>query len=72
MGILDLDGGAFEYQWASDVAFDGIRLEVLTPEGGVLFDVSIPDAGPLTISTFSQDVPADLIVAAIAVARQRR
>lgn len=72
MGQLITEDGAHQYQWASDVAFDGIRLEVLTAEGGVLFDISVPEGGALAVNTFSNDVPWRLIAAAIAVAEQRR
>lgn len=70
-GILKLKNGATEYQWASDVTFDGIRLEVLTGNGDVLFDVSVSSEGRMTVNTFGKDVAAGLIEAAIAIARQR-
>lgn len=63
--------GAVKYQWASDVDFDGIRLEVLSDDGIMLFDVSVPDQGPMTINTFGKDVAAALIEAAIEAARHR-
>ncbi|MGY8667389.1 hypothetical protein Q3C01_34225 [Bradyrhizobium sp. UFLA05-109] len=61
-----------KYQWASDVAFDGIRMEVLSDEGDMLFDVSVPDEGPITINTFGKEVAANLVEAAIEVARRSR
>lgn len=59
-----------KYQWATDVAFDGIRMEVLLHEGDMLFDISVPDDGPITINTFGKEVAANLIEAAIEVARR--
>lgn len=72
MGKVPFDGREFAYQWASNVNFDGIRLEVLTIQGDVLLDVSLPDSGPISVNTFSNDVPADLIASAVAVARERQ
>ena len=71
MGTLSTTSGEFEYQWASDVDFDGIRLEVLSVENGVLFDVTVPERGDLLVNTFSNEVMASLIIAAIDVARTR-
>ena len=59
-------------RWASDVDFDGIRLEVFYRESDMLFDVSVPDDGSLTVNTFGKEVAADILVAAIEKARQRR
>lgn len=72
MGTLTLEDRTVEYQWASDVDFDGIRMEVLSDEGDVLFDVSVPDEGPITINTFGKEVAANLVEAAIEVARRPR
>lgn len=72
MGTLSTASGEFEYQWASAVSFDGVRLEVLTDDGNVLFDISIPERGDLTINTFSNEIAASLITAAIDVARKRQ
>lgn len=72
MGKQTLTDGAIEYQWASDVAFDGIRLEGLTDKGEVLFDVSVPEVGSITVNTFGKEVPADRIMAALKIAQQRR
>ncbi len=72
MGTLRADGLDFDYQWASDVAFAGIRLEVLDGQGDVLFDVSVPDQGTATVNTFSREVPVELVMAAMAIAEQRR
>ena len=63
--------GAVRYEWASDVDFDGIRLEALSDDGATLFDISVPDEGPMTINTFDNEVAATLIEAAIEVARHR-
>ncbi len=63
--------GALKYQWASDVDFDGIRLEALSDDGAMLFDISVCDEGPITINTFGKEVAAILIEAAIEVARRR-
>lgn len=60
MGTLKLDDCAMKYQCASDVDFDGIRLEVLS------------DDGHITINTFGKDVPTDLIAAAVEIARRPR
>ena len=72
MGTLTSEDGTVTYQWASDVAFDGIRLEVLSAEGDILFDVSIPDEGPITVNTFGKEVAADLIKAALETAKRRQ
>jgi hypothetical protein len=71
MRTLTLDNRAVQYQWASDVNFDGIRLEVLSDDREVLFDVSVPDDGPISINTFGKEVAANLIETALAVARSR-
>ena len=68
MGTVATASGQVEYQWASDVAFEGIRLEVLTADGDVIFDVSVPDHGDITVNTFSSEVSASLIASAVAVA----
>lgn len=72
MGTLPLEHRTVEYQWATDIAFDGIRLEVLSSEGDMLFDVSMPDDGPVTVNTFGKEVAVDLIKAALAVAERRQ
>ncbi len=61
MGANTAGETIYHYQWTSDVDFDGIRLEVLSPNGDVMFDSSIPDIGPLTLNTFSPDVPVELV-----------
>jgi hypothetical protein len=72
MGISNtFEDRAVKYQWASDVTFDGIRLEVLSDSGDTLFDLSVPDEGPMTINTFGKEVAAALIEAAIEVVRGR-
>jgi hypothetical protein len=72
MGILNtFEGRAVKYQWASDVTFDGIRLEVLSDNGDALFDISVPDGGAMTINTFGKEVAVTLIEAAIEVVRRR-
>jgi hypothetical protein len=72
MGKLTVGDRGLRYQWASDVDFDGVRLEVLTDQGNVLFDISVPEQGPITVNTFSNEVPIDVITAAVSVAGQRR
>jgi hypothetical protein len=72
MGTLKLEDRTVEYQWATEVAFDGIRMEVLSDEGDVLFDISVPDEGPITVNTFGKEVAANLIEAAIEVVRRSR
>ena len=68
---LTLDNRTMQYQWASDVNFEGIRLEVLSDDREVLFDVSVPDDGPISINTFGKQVAANLIETALEVARSR-
>jgi hypothetical protein len=72
MGTLKFEDRTVKYQWATDVAFDGIRLEVLSSQGDILFDVSVADEGPITINTFGKEVAANLVEAAIEVARRSR
>ncbi len=72
MGTLAFKDRTVNYQWASDVDFDGIRLEMLSSEGGTLFDVSILEGGPITINTFGNEVAVELIEAAIEIARRPR
>jgi len=72
MGTLTISDGNFEYLWASDVDYDGMRLEVNDLEGQFWFDVSVSDAGTMTVNTFSREVPADLITAAVALAKERQ
>ena len=71
MGRLRAGNGEFVYQLASDVGFNGIRLEVLTIEGDVWFDVSLPEEGELSVNTFSNDVPHEVVLAAIALIGRR-
>jgi len=71
MGTLTSKEQLYQYQWASDVEFDGIRLEVLSDSGQILFDVSVPEAGAITVNTFSNDVPASLIADAASIAERR-
>ncbi len=71
MGTLMAENQTAKHQRASDVAFDGIYLEVLSDNGDELFVVGVPDDGPVTINTFGKDVAASLIEAAIRVARSR-
>jgi hypothetical protein len=63
--------GEYQCLWASDVAFDGIRLEILDHSGAVFFDLSIPETGALAINTFSNDVPLEVVSAAVEFARRR-
>lgn len=67
-----LQDGTVEYQWATDVAFDGVRLEILSVEGDMLFDVSVPDVGPMTINTFGKEIAADTVMATIDLAHSAR
>ncbi|WP_159983288.1 MULTISPECIES: hypothetical protein [unclassified Novosphingobium] len=60
------------FQWASDIAFDGIRLEILSDDSDVVFDVSIPEDGPMTVNTFGKEVAVDLIKVAIETAERRQ
>ena len=72
MGTLTSEERAVQYRWASDVDFDGIRLEVLSSGGDVVFDVSVPDEGLITVNTFGKEVAANLLVAAIEFAQRSR
>lgn len=72
MGTISTENGHIEYQWASDVEFEGIRLEVLTGDRDVMFDVSVPNHGPITVNTFSGEVSASLIALAVSVAETRK
>jgi hypothetical protein len=72
VGTLTFEERAVEYQWASDIAFDGIRLEVLSSGGDLIFDVSVPDKGLITVNTFGKDVAANLLMAAIEFAQSPR
>ena len=72
MATLTLEHRIVEYQWATDVAFDGIRMEILSDEGDILFDVSMPDDGPTMVNTFGREVAAELIKAALEVAERRQ
>ncbi|WP_375310909.1 hypothetical protein WHZ77_27940 [Bradyrhizobium sp. A5] len=72
MGTPTFEESAVEYQWASDIDFDGIRLEVLSSGGDVIFDVSVPDGGPITVNTFGKDVAANLLMVAIEFAQRPR
>ena len=72
MGTLKLHNRMAEYQWATDVNFGGLRLEVLSDDGNVLFDASILDDGHITINTFGNEVAIDLIEACVEIARRPR
>ena len=69
MGTIRLRNRTAEYLWASDVDFDGIRLEVLSDDGNTLLDVSVPDDGPITMNTFGKEAAVDIVIAAIEVAK---
>lgn len=71
MGTLTLENRTVEYQWTTDVSFDGIRMEILSKDGEMLFDVSIPDDGPMTVNTFGKEVAVDLIRLAADAAERR-
>lgn len=72
MGTMVVGSQTVEYQWATDVAFEGIRLEILSNDGDMVFDVSLPDNGPMTVNTFSKEVAAELIKVAIEMAERRQ
>jgi len=36
----------------------------------MLFDVSIPEGGPITVNTFGKEIAADMMLAAIETARR--
>ena len=56
--------------WASDVSFDGIRLEAWSGET-ILMDVAIGENGLLTVSTWEKDIPAGLVERCLALGRER-
>jgi hypothetical protein len=72
MGAFRFKDSDVYYQWASDISFNGIRLEVLTSKRDILFDVGAPESGHITVNTFGKDVDADLIVAAVELTRTAR
>jgi len=72
MGMVTVHGERFEYQFASDVTLDGIRLEVYCEDGTLSFDVSIPDGGRITINTGGREADAELIEAILEIARRPR
>lgn len=59
------------YLWASDPELDGIRLEVNDENGDMIFDITIPDEGTITVNTFGVEVAAELIETALQVVRSR-
>jgi hypothetical protein len=63
------DGKTYRFQWASDGEFDGIRLEAIVGDD-VILDISVPDKGAMSLNTFGWDVPVDLVVAVLDIARQ--
>ena len=71
MAKLECESGNFETLWASDINFDGIRLEVYDSKGQHWFNVSVPDVGIATVNTFSDEVPFDVVNAALGLASQR-
>jgi hypothetical protein len=68
-------GRNFEFIVASDVDFDGIRLELAEIRDGescTLADVSFSDVDhTMTVKTFEEEVPVEAIEALIAEARLR-
>lgn len=72
MGTMPVGNQTVGYQWASDIAFDGIRLEITSVDSDVVFDVSIPNDGPMTVNTFGKEVAVDLIRVAIETAERRQ
>ena len=71
MGTLTSKQGEYEFLWASDITFDGIRLEVYDQGGKLWFEVSVPDEDDLAVNTFSREVPAELLLSAMSIARAR-
>ncbi|MFJ6023541.1 hypothetical protein ACIQC9_02925 [Brevundimonas sp. NPDC092305] len=71
MARLSTTSGEYKYQYASEVDFDGIRLEVLTADDDVMFDVSGPVIGEMTVNTFGVEISAALLATAIMAARER-
>lgn len=72
MGTLSYGDHTIDYQWATDVNFEGLRLEVWTSDENMLFDVSVADGGTITVNTFDKEVAAELMLAALDLARSRR
>ena len=71
MQTFTVAGRTYRFQWASDVEFDGLRLEGLDG-ADVVVDVSVPTAGTMTVNTFATEAPAELIEAALDIARRDR
>lgn len=63
--------GPIDYRWASDIDFDGLRLEALSHHHEVLFDISVPDDGQMTINTFGNEIAAEQVLAALQIVQQR-
>lgn len=72
MGKITLADRTVKYEWMTDPAFDGERLEVLSDNGDMVFDISVPEKGAMTINTFGNEIAVDLIVAAVEVARRSK
>jgi hypothetical protein len=64
-------GGDFASNGPLSKSSTGFAFEALDGDD-VVMDVSVPAEGPITINTFSREVPADLVEAAITVARNDR
>jgi hypothetical protein len=64
--------GPIDYRWASDVDFEGLRLEAVSQRGELLFDISVADDGPMTINTFGNEVAAKEVLAALEIAQRRK
>ncbi|WAT18160.1 hypothetical protein OZN62_00860 [Aurantiacibacter sp. MUD11] len=62
----------FRAVWASDVAFDGIRLEVFSHSGELWFDISMPEGGDISVNTFNNAVPHKVLSAALDMAGKQR
>jgi hypothetical protein len=70
--VIEISSHSYELIWASDVEFDGIRLEAWQVDGPLLLDISCRDDGALTLSTWVEEVAVELVEACIALARARR
>lgn len=64
--------GPIDYRWASDVDFEGLRLEAVPQRGELLFDISVAEDGPMTINTFGNEVAAKEVLAALEIAQRRK
>jgi hypothetical protein len=67
-----LDGSQWPSVLGSDVQRDGLYLEVQNPQGGVAFEIFRSDREKtVTFTAFQEDIPLEVVEAAVASARPR-